>query len=61
MNPYMKAEILNLRLTLSTYLQRIEYSAIQDDERISLQEAKTIKRIEKAMNRFTKELDIITT
>ena len=61
MNPYMKAEILNLRLTLSTYLQRIEYSAIQNDERISLQEAKTIKRIEKAMNRFTKELDKITT
>ena len=61
MNPYMNAEILNLRLTLNTYLQRIQYASIQDDEKISPQEAKAIKRIEKAMNRFAKELDKITT
>ena len=61
MNQDMKAEILNLKLTLSTYFQRLEYAAIQDDERIGPQEAKAIKRIEKAMNRFAKELDKITT
>ena len=53
----MKTEITNMRFALNTCLQRIEYAALQDDERITEEEEKKIKRIKKAMSRFTKELN----
>ena len=59
MNDYLKTEILNMKLLVSTFSQRCQFAAIRDDERISAREAKTLKRIEKASNRFIKELERI--
>lgn len=57
MNDFMKTEILNMKLMVNSFQQRIEYAAFQDDERISDEERKTMKRINKAVSRFLKDLD----
>ena len=57
MNDYMKTEILNLKLMVNTYMQRLQYAALRDDETISADEAKIIRRAEKASNRFLKDLE----
>ena len=57
MNDFMKTEVVNMKLLINNFLQRLEYAALQDDERISPDESKTLKRIQRASNKFLKDLD----
>ena len=57
MSDYLKTEILNMKLMVNGFQQRLEYAAVRDDERISDEERKTMKRINKAVSRFLKDLD----
>lgn len=57
MNDFMKAEVVNMRFIINNFLQRLEYAALQDDERISADESKTMKRIQKASNRYLRDLE----
>ena len=57
MNDYMKTEVINVRFLINNFLQRLEYAALQDDEKISPEEARTIKRIQKASEKFLKDLE----
>lgn len=57
MNDYMKIEVNNITLLVNTFMQRLEYAALQDDEKISAKEAKILKHVQKASRRFLKDLN----
>ena len=52
MNKFMKSQVNNALLSLKTLDQSIEMAAKQDDDEISKEERKQIKKIRKAIRKF---------
>ena len=52
MNRFMQSQVNNVLLSLRTLNQSIEMAAKQDDDRISKEEEKQIKKIRKAIRKF---------
>ena len=52
MNRFMQSQVNNVLLSLRTLNQSIEMAAKQDDDRISKEEKKQIKKIRKAIRKF---------
>ena len=59
MNDYIKAQIFNMVTMTKTFEQGCVMAATQDDGRISPDEAKALKKIQKATEKFRKELESI--
>ena len=57
MNTYMKAQIDNMISTLKIFQSSCELSATKDDGQIDKDEAKALKTINKATERFIKEIE----
>lgn len=57
MNDYMKTEVVNMKLIVNNFMQRLEYAALKNDEKISAEESKIMKRIQKASNRYLRDLE----
>ena len=56
MNPYIKAQIDNITATARMFQKSCELAASQDDGTISKEEAKMLKAINKATDRFIKDI-----
>lgn len=59
MNPHIKAQIFNMKSMVKVFNQSCELAARKDDEQISKGEAKQLKQIKAAAEKFCKELDKI--
>lgn len=57
MNTYIKAQITQMQTTVKVFLQACELGALKDDGTIDRDERKMLDRINKASERFIKELD----
>ena len=57
MNHYIYAQILNMQAMAKTFGQSCELAATKDDGKISIDEAKQLKRINAAVEMFCKEVD----
>lgn len=57
MNHYISAQITNMTSMARTFIMSCEMAAKEDDGQISKEEAKTLKKITNATERFIKELD----
>ena len=57
MNTYMKAQIDNMISTLKIFQNSCELSARKDNGQIDKDEAKALKTINKAAERFIKEIE----
>lgn len=56
MNPYLQAQIVNLQSMANNCKETCQWAAKQDDGVISRQEAKTLKAIERAIDKFVRDL-----
>ena len=56
MNTYMKEQILNMINLTQSYENACKLAALQKDGIINKEEAKTLQKIEKATDRYIKEL-----
>ena len=56
MNEFMKSQVNNALLSLKTLDKSIELAAVQDDGVMSKEEQKQVKRIQRAVRRFEKEM-----
>ena len=52
MNPYIKAQIFNMKSMVKVFNQSCELAARKDDEQISKGEAKQLKQIKAAAEKF---------
>lgn len=59
MNSYIEAQISNMKTMVKVFNQSYELAARKDDEQISKEEAKQLKQIKAAAEKFCKELDKI--
>ncbi len=59
MNPYIEAQIFNIKSMVKVFNQSCEMAAIKDDGQISKEEAKQLKKIKLASETFCKELEKI--
>lgn len=59
MNNYIRAQIVNITTMTKTFEQACELAAMKDDGEISKEEAKQLKKIKAASQRFVKELESI--
>lgn len=59
MNAFMKNQIANITTMTKSFVQGCKMATIQDDGSTSKEEAKQLKEIEKAADRFIKELEKI--
>lgn len=59
MNTYLKMQIENMKVILSTFQQSCEMATLQDDGVMSKQEEKQLKKIKEAAKEFTKQLNQI--
>lgn len=59
MNYYIDAQIANIKVMVKTFEQSCIMAARKDDGSISPDEAKTLKRISAATEKFLKELNKI--
>ena len=59
MNPYIEAQIFNIKSMVRVFNQSCEMAAIKDDGQISKEEAKQLKKIKLASEAFCKELEKI--
>lgn len=59
MNPYIEAQIFNIKSMVKVFNQSCEMAAIKDDGQISKEEAKQLKKIKLASEAFCKELEKI--
>lgn len=59
MNSYIEAQISNMKAMVKVFNQSCELAARKDDEQISKEEAKQLKQIKTAAEKFCKELDKI--
>lgn len=59
MNPYIEAQIYNIKSMVKVFNQSCEMAAIKDDGQISKEEAKQLKKIKLASEAFCKELEKI--
>ena len=56
MNEFMKSQVNNALISLKTLDKSIELAAVQDDGVMSKEEQKQVKRIQRAVRRFEKEM-----
>lgn len=59
MNEYIRAQITNILIMTKTFEQSCKMAAMKDDGRIDTDEAKIIKKISKATERYQQELEKI--
>lgn len=59
MNSYIEAQIFNMKSMVKVFNQSCELAARKDDGQISKEEAKQLKQIKAAAEKFCKELDKI--
>lgn len=59
MNSFIQAQILNITTMTKSFEQACEMAAMQDDGKISREEAKQLKKIKAAAQKFRKELESI--
>lgn len=59
MNPYIEAQIYNIKSMVKVFNQSCEMAAIKDDGQINKEEAKQLKKIKLASEAFCKELEKI--
>ena len=59
MNEYIRAQITNILIMTKTFEQSCKMAAMKDDGRIDADEAKIIKKISKATERYQQELEKI--
>ena len=59
MNSYIEAQIFNMKSMVKVFNQSCELAARKDDGQISKEEAKQLKQIKAAADKFCKELDKI--
>lgn len=60
MNPYIGSQITNMIIMVNTFKQACLCGALKDDGTIDKLEEKQLKRINKAVDRFIKELNAIS-
>lgn len=56
-NPHMVIAIRNMRVSLAVFAETLENASKWDDEYTDLREAKTLKHIKAAADKFSAELD----
>ena len=59
MNQFIKSQIINITTMAGAFKEACKLAAIKDDGKISPEEQKQLKRIEKATDKFIKELSAI--
>ena len=59
MNNYMKAQINQITTTAKLFKDACRIAAIKDDGRIDKKEAKELKKLEAATDKFIKEINSI--
>lgn len=59
MNSYIEAQIFNMKSMVKVFNQSCELAARKDDGQINKEEAKQLKQIKAAAEKFCKELDKI--
>lgn len=59
MNPYINAQILNMKAAVRNCEQACQQAALQDDGKLSKEEMRTLKQIHTASEKFLKNLDKI--
>lgn len=59
MNDYIKAQIFNMITMTKTFEQGCKMAATQDDGHIDPNEEKALKKIQKATEKFRKELETV--
>ena len=59
MNYYLKAQIENMKTMTTAFKNACQLAVMQNDGHIDKEEAKTLKKINDATQRFIKELDKI--
>ena len=59
MNTYMRAQIVNMQSMIKTFCQSCKMAAGMDDGRISKEEEKQLKEIEKCCSKFSESLEKI--
>ena len=59
MNTYIKSQIINMQQLLRTFDQAVKLAAIQDDGVMSKAEAKQLRQLQAASEKFRKELENI--
>ena len=56
MNSFMHSQIDNMLIMVQSFYKSCEMAAAADDGSVSREEAKQLKKIQKAVEHFTKEL-----
>lgn len=59
MNNNLKLQILNMKITVKTFQRSCQVSAMKDDGTIDKEEAKTLKQINAAAEKFLSKLENI--
>lgn len=57
MNDYMNAQILNMKIILTTFEQSCRMAATKNDGKVDKNEEKQLKKIHAACEKFKKELE----
>lgn len=60
MNSYIEAQIMNMTAIAKTFNQSCHMAAMKNDGQIDRAEEKILKKIDKATQRFIKDLENIT-
>lgn len=60
MNQYINAQILNMTTMVKTFQQSCRMAALKDDSTIDRSEQKMLDKINKASERFIKELEAVS-
>lgn len=60
MNQYINAQILNMTTMVKTFTQSCRMAALKDDGTIDRNEQKMLDKINKASERFIKELEAVS-
>lgn len=60
MKDYILAHVMNIQALVKNFEHACEQAALKDDRKISADEAKALKKIHKAVERFTNDLDKAT-
>ena len=59
MNTFIESQVQNMLLMVKTFESSCDMAAKSDDGEVSREEAKTLKKIHKAVAAFTKDLESI--
>ena len=58
-NSFLALELANMKLAANAFRQRCRASAVKDDGQIDAEEARILKKIDAATDKFLKELNKI--